>query len=65
MQLGILAKVAWIRNPDVPMGQPASGHLNCPCGNAPESRFNAANGDVICTCGTIYSYDGWVRTPAI
>lgn len=48
-----LAKVAWIRDPNAPIGQPATGHLHCPCGNAPESRFEESNGNVECACGTV------------
>jgi hypothetical protein len=56
-----LLKVAWIRNADVPMGQPAKGRLNCPCGNAPESSFKAEDGDVHCNCGRVFTYNGWIK----
>lgn len=55
-----LFKVAWIRNNDVPAGKPAPGHLNCPCGNSPESHFKTGP-DVICNCGRRYSWDGWIK----
>ena len=52
-------KVAWIRAPGYPMGQPAPGRLNCPCKNAPFSTF-ADGPDITCHCGTVYSWDGWI-----
>jgi len=55
-----LRKVAWIRDLDAPMGQPALGHLNCPCGKSPESKLDESNGDVTCACGKVYTWDGWV-----
>lgn len=56
-----LVKVAWIRDASVPAGQPAKGRLNCRCGNAPESEFRPEQGDVVCACGTVYTYNGWVK----
>ena len=55
-----LIKVAWIRN-DAPIGTPSSGRLNCPCGDAPESKFTPDQGDVTCTCGKVYTWDGWIK----
>ena len=55
-----LIKVAWIRN-DVPPGYPAPGHLHCPCGNSPESMFHPEQGDVVCNCGRVYSWNGWIK----
>jgi hypothetical protein len=52
-------KRAWIRNP-APIGQPALGHINCPCGGAPETAFHPDTGNVICKCGAIYTWDGWI-----
>lgn len=60
-----LGKVAWIRNPDVPAGQPAKGRLNCRCGAAPESDFRPENGDVTCACGQIYTWDGWKKSKTV
>lgn len=57
-------KYAWIRNTDTPAGQPAKGRINCPCGHAPESEFKPENGNVICECGAVYSWDGFVVVPA-
>lgn len=53
-------KHAWIRRADVPAGQPALGRINCPCGQAPESSFTPESGDVMCGCGTRYSWNGWI-----
>lgn len=55
-----LIKVAWVRNPGVPPGQPAPGHLRCPCGQAPESLFSHDAGDVRCACGRLYAWNGWL-----
>lgn len=52
-------KRAWIRDPQVPPGQPAPGRISCPCGNAPLSRFGDGN-DVHCACGTVYDCKGWI-----
>lgn len=57
----MFVKRAWIRNQDAPIGKPAPGRINCPCGNAPESMFDPSNGDVFCTCGRRYSWDGWIK----
>lgn len=54
-----LTKVAWIRN-DAPAGQPAPGHLGCPCGKAPETEFDTSAGNIACQCGTVYTWDGWI-----
>ena len=55
-----LAKVACVRNPNVLVGQTAKGHLNCPCGNAPETDLDPSQGNVQCACGRLYSYSGWL-----
>jgi hypothetical protein len=54
-------KVSWIRNQNVPQGFPAKGRLNCRCGNAPESDLREESGDVVCACGTVYTYNGWIK----
>lgn len=56
-----LKKVAWIRDEGYPVGKPAPGRLNCPCGNAPVSSLSPDNGDVHCPCGRVYRWDGWLR----
>lgn len=59
--LARLVKVAWRREPGYPVGSPAPGRLNCRCGNAPLSDFSPDNGDVVCVCGTVYTWDGCLR----
>lgn len=53
-------RVHWIRN-NVPKGQRAAGHLDCPCRRAPESRLEPADGDVFCQCGRRYTWDGCIK----
>ena len=50
-------KVAWVRNAGAPVGKPARGRLQCPCGNAPETEFKPGP-DVVCACGKVYTWDG-------
>jgi hypothetical protein len=57
-----LIKVAWIRNP-APAGESAPGHLACPCGQAPETDYDPAQGNVTCACGAVYTWDGRVVDP--
>jgi hypothetical protein len=54
-----LLKVAWVRQPDVPAGQPAPGQLQCECANAPLTHYRPGP-DVICNCGRRYTWDGWI-----
>ena len=61
--MATLMKVAWIRN-DTPLGKPGRGHLNCPCGNAPESSFGQTE-DIVCGCGTVYNGCGWIITSLV
>jgi hypothetical protein len=51
-------KVAWIRDANAPMGQPAGGHLNCPCGAKP--RADKPEDYVPCVCGAVYAARGYV-----
>ena len=55
-------KRAWIRDPNAPVGKPALGRINCPCGQAPLSAFSPEQGDITCACGTVYTWDGWVKS---
>ncbi len=57
---GRLLKVAWIRDPNAPAGQPATGRLNCRCGQAPITRLDPAQGNVRCACGQLYTYNGFL-----
>jgi len=53
-------KLALKRDPDVPAGQPASMHLDCPCG-----QQVPADDDVNqCACGATYDHRGYVITPS-
>jgi len=54
-------KVAWVRDPNAPMGKPANGKLQCNCGNAPETKYSPDQGNVTCVCGMVYTWDGWVK----
>ena len=54
-----LAKVAWIRDPTAPHGRSAKGRLNCPCGQAPLTWLKPEQGNVVCACGRVYTWDGW------
>lgn len=53
-------KVAWIRNQNTPIDQPAPGYLDCPCGNAPETNYSPETGNVTCTCSRVYTWNGYV-----
>ena len=57
------AKVAWIRNRNIPPGQPGTGRLNCLCEGAPESAYKKGAPDVACQCGRIFNWDGWLLNP--
>lgn len=57
-----LEKVAWVRDPGQPIGQPGTGRLRCPCGQAPPSSHREEDGDVHCPCGRVFSYNGWLRS---
>jgi hypothetical protein len=56
-------KRAWVRNAE-PEGHPAPGHIQCPCGCAPESQFDPAQPPILCPCGTRYRWDGWILAEA-
>lgn len=54
-----LTKVAVIRDPSVPVGQPADMWLNCPCGAKPKLPKGAAF-VVVCACGNEYTDRGYL-----
>ena len=56
-------KRAWIRDASVPMGQSATGKINCPCGQTPESKYGDGN-NVHCPCGIVYDSYGWIQEGA-
>ena len=51
-------KAGWIRLPGYPVGLPAPGYLNCPCGAQPATLIDGP--DVPCTCGVTYTANGWI-----
>jgi hypothetical protein len=53
-----LVKVAVIRMPGYPIGQPAPCYLNCPCGAKPKRGGLAEY--VPCVCGAVYSFNGYL-----
>ena len=53
-------KRAWIRDPDAPVGKPALGRINCPCGQAPISAYSPEQGNVTCPCGVVYTWNGYI-----
>ena len=55
-------KRAWIRNsaPIAKRGHPAIGRINCPFGCAPESAYKREQPNIVCACGTVYTWDGWI-----
>ena len=53
-------KVAMIREPGHPIGQPAPVYLNCPCGAKPSVPAMSADVHVHCQCGKVYTFDGWL-----
>ena len=57
-----LRKLALKRDPNVPVGQPAPMHLDCPCGTQ-----IAVNADVMaCSgCGSEYNSMGWKLEPKL
>jgi hypothetical protein len=54
-------KVAWIRDPDAPAGQPALGSFRCICGGKIEG-VEFGGPDRSCTCGRTYDGRGWLVT---
>jgi hypothetical protein len=53
------SKRALIRDPNVPVGQPARIHIDCECGRTvyqPETGPSA----VWCPCGLVYDACGWI-----
>lgn len=54
-----VTKRAWIRDPNVPAGQPAPGRISCPCGQTPESLYEPGE-NIHCPCDTVYAWDGTI-----
>jgi hypothetical protein len=51
-----ITKKALIRDPDVPIGQPAPMHIECGCGE----KINVSSTENQCQCGAIYDRQGYV-----
>lgn len=53
-------KVAWVRDPGVPAGQPAPGRFTCVCRTV-SGLVPFAGPDVTCTgCGRVWDGRGWL-----
>jgi len=57
-----LFKRAWVRNADTPVGYGAMGRIACECGQCPESRYDPSQPIIVCACGKMYTWDGWIVT---
>jgi len=55
------AKVAMIRVEGYPDGVRAPLYLNCKCGAKPLTDIDTKK-DVVCNCGKVYTYNGWIKT---
>jgi len=51
-----LTKLALIRDPTVPVGQPAPMHIKCRCG----ANLKVNSDETRCGCGAIYDGRGYV-----
>lgn len=51
-----MTKLAAIREPGYPVGEPAPCFFHCPCG----AKVPAYQGEQACQCGTRYDARGWV-----
>jgi hypothetical protein len=49
-------KLATIRDPDVPIGEPAPLHINCHC----SQHLQVSSNRNVCQCGAIYDRRGYV-----
>ena len=52
-------KLAWIRDPNVPAGQPALGSFSCVCGNTISGVSFGSAETHQCTCGRVWDGHGW------
>jgi len=51
-----ITKKALIRDPNVSIGQPASMHIACGCGE----KLNVSSAENHCQCGAVYDSKGYV-----
>jgi hypothetical protein len=56
----IKAKLAWVRNPGVPPGQPAPGSYTCPCGTVTGGQPFGGPAWECVGCGRRYDGRGWL-----
>lgn len=56
----IKTKVAIVRMPGTKQGFTAPCYLKCDCGAKPLTDIDT-EADVKCECGTVYSYNGWIK----
>lgn len=54
-----LVKLALKRDPSVPVGQPATLHVDCPCGR--ELPISLAGQYNECHCGLVVDDSGWIK----
>ena len=57
---GQFTKVAWVRNRDVPAGQPALGRFDCPCGDTITDVEFGGEPRTCGTCGRTFDGRGWI-----
>ena len=55
-----LTKVAWIRDADVPAGQPALGRFDCPCGSTITAVEFGGPARTCGSCGQTFDGRGWL-----
>jgi hypothetical protein len=55
-----MTKVAWVRDPSAPAGQPADGTFTCPCGTATGPRPFAGPQWACAGCTRRYDGRGWL-----
>jgi hypothetical protein len=58
-------KIAWVRDPSVPAGQPAFGSFRCPCGNTiKDVEFGGENNECV-VCHRVWDGRGWLVTSSL
>jgi hypothetical protein len=55
-----MIKLAWVRDPSVPAGQPANGSYRCPCGTVTGDQPFGGPVWVCAGCGRGYDGRGWL-----
>ena len=63
---GKTIKLAWIREPGYPAGQPAPGYFDCLCGIRITGIDYAQKALVRCVgCDRVYDGEGWIKGGAV